>query len=146
MKRKVLTLLTILFVVSFILPSATGYQGRYFGFECAYLLIDGFLSEWASSNYLGAIFSLFLLLPNFIVIPTMLFHKRMEPNMLAFLLIMQIITGGYWIVAAPTMLLIGYWLWFISALGIMVLSLPYEWERKSSRSSVENSSPLGEGK
>jgi len=135
MQRNILFVLVLTFAFSFILPSAEAVSlfdcadSSYMpGYECAFAVMGGFVDEWQDGDFSGVLFNFFLFLPNLIVFPIYFFHNKLHGSILIFSLVIVTLSCGYWLFLEFGFLKIGYYIWFLSCLGITIVALPFDWD------------------
>ena len=124
-KNKLLYVFVILYVISFFLPALDGPQDTLYGAHCAVWVVVGFIVDLDNTNFQIILFDIFLMLPNFLMITTFLFRKRLPVFVKYLFSIIVFTSAGYWAtefkgtLPESSYLSIGYWLWFISSTAYM---------------------------
>lgn len=129
-KKRILYVLAILYLISFSLPveysAEHSVEGTLLGFHCAVYIVMLLVIELDSGNILSILFDIFLILPNLLMILTLLFHKKFHPLLKYLFLLIVFLSAGSWIFTFQSYmhassLKIGYWLWFLSSTSYMLM-------------------------
>lgn len=136
LKKRILYISAFFYAISFFLPvefsSEYSIEGTLLGFHCAVYIVMLLVIELDSGNIQSIIFDIFLILPNLLMILTLLFHKKFHPLLKYLFLLIVFLSAGSWIFTFQTYihassLKIGYWLWFLSSTSYMLMvALPKE--------------------
>ncbi|MFT6499986.1 MAG: hypothetical protein ACJASQ_000093 [Crocinitomicaceae bacterium] len=135
-RKRILYVLAILYLISFCLPVASSaeysLEGTALGFYCAVYVVVLLVIDLDSGNIQAIFFDIFLILPNLLMILTLLFHEKFHPLLKYLFLLIVFLSAGSWIFTFQSYiyassLKIGYWLWFISSTSYMLMvALPKE--------------------
>ncbi|MFK7784527.1 MAG: hypothetical protein AB8B56_05420 [Crocinitomicaceae bacterium] len=128
-KKSTLSILSVLFVISFFLPVIYSTEDLLLGFYCAVWGAVIFVMHLSSGDILALLLDILLMLPNVLMILTFLSHEKFSPRMKQLFFILATISAGSWIFTYKlylaledgTNLHVGYWLWLLSLSGYLLI-------------------------
>ncbi len=127
-KNRTLTVLTILFVLSFFLPVVYSPEDMLLGFHCAVWSFVKLFVDIGSGKFPAILVDIFHILPNILMLVLFVSRKKISLWLKYLFFIIVLLSSGSWIFIAKEYLSmdsitlnVGYWLWFLSSIAYILV-------------------------